>query len=112
MKNKSENIAQSGRPVHMGRSMALGAAAGLILTLFFVLGVDHPNPDWPKLWMVKPLIIVPLAGSIGSLLYHMINPLRHQPGWKRTKANIFGLLVFLVALWMGTVLGLNGTMWD
>lgn len=112
MNNKLENIAQSDHPFNIGRRMAIGAAAGLILILFFVLGVDHPDPNWPKLWMLKPLIVVPLAGSIGSLLYHIINPLRHQPGWKRTGANILGLVIFLIALWMGTVLGLDGTMWD
>lgn len=99
-------------PHHIGRNMALGAATGLLLILFFVLGTDRTDPDWPKLWMVKPLITAPLAGSIGSLLYDMINPVRYQPGWKRTVANVAGLLAVLTSLWIGTVLGLDGTMWD
>jgi hypothetical protein len=107
-----ENATLRGPRVTMGRRMAQGAAAGLILISFFVFGVDHPNPDWPKLWMLKPLILVPLAGSMGGLLYYWINPLRQRPGWKRIGANMLGLLVFLIVLWLGTVLGLNGTMWD
>ena len=112
MKTKSENTTQPDHRLTIGRRMALGAAAGLILILFFVLSVDNPDPNWPKLWMVKPLIVAPLAGLIGGLSYHIINPSSRQPGWKRIGANLFGLLIFLIALWMGTVLGLNGTMWD
>ena len=112
MKTKSENTTQPDHRLTLGRRMALGAAAGLILILFFILGVDNPDPNWPKLWMVKPLIVAPIAGSIGALFYHIIDPSSRQPGWKRVGANLFGLLVFLIALWMGAVLGLNGTMWD
>lgn len=112
MEKKIENPTLDSRQVTMARRMAQGAAVGLILISFFVFGVDEPNPDWPKLWMVKPLIMVPLAGSLGGLSYYLINPLRQRPGWRRIVTNILGLLVFLVVLWLGTVLGLNGTMWD
>lgn len=112
MVSKIENDAQPGHPVTMGRRMAQGAVVGLLFISFFVFGVDNPNPDWPKLWIVKPLIMVPLAGTLGGILYHFINPPRQQRGWRRIGANILGLLVFLIVLWVGTVLGLNGTMWD
>lgn len=112
MENKFENATLGSRRLNMGRRMAQGATVGLILISFFILGVDNPNPDWPRLWMVKPLIVVPLAGAIGGLLYHVINPLRLQPGWKRIAANMLSLMIFLIVLWLGTVLGLNGTMWN
>ena len=112
MENKFKNDPLGSHRPHLGRRMVQGATVGLILISFFVFGVDNPDPSWPKLWIVKPLLMVPLAGSVGGILYYFINPIRQQPGWRRIGANILGLLVFLIVLWMGTVLGLNGTMWD
>ena len=103
------------KPIHqapVGRRMLTGAAIALILIIAFLFGADTPDPYWPKLWIIKPLIIVPAAGAMGGLFYHLMDSLRYQGGWKRILANILSLLVYIIALWMGTVLGLNGTYWD
>jgi hypothetical protein len=37
---------------------------------------------------------------------------RARGGWIKIVANIVSLLGFIIALWMGTVLGLDGTLWN
>jgi len=92
--------------------MLQGAAIALVLIALFLSGVDHPNPNWPKLWMVKPLIIVPVAGALGGVFYYYMDHLRYQGGWKKTLAILFSVIGYVVILWLGTVLGLNGTLWN
>jgi hypothetical protein len=92
--------------------MLLGAAIALLLIALFLLNAGAPDPAWPRFWMLRPLIIVPFAGAMGGLFYHLMHSLRAQGGWKRVLAHVLSLLVYVVGLWMGTVLGLDGTMWD
>jgi hypothetical protein len=61
--------------------------------------------------MLKPLIIVPAAGACGGLFYHLMDFLRRKGGWKKIAANLLSLVVFVVGLWLGAVLGLDGTLW-
>ena len=103
------------KPVHpasVGKRMLQGAGIGFILILFFLIGAGEPDPDWPKLWMIKPLLMVPAAGALGGLFFYNMDHLRYQGGWREAFSYILSLLVFLVVLWLGVVLGLNGTMWD
>ncbi len=51
--------------------MLIGALAGLGIICFFVFSVDHPNPEWPQYWRVKPLLVTPLAGAIGILSFYL-----------------------------------------
>lgn len=100
-------------PASLAKRMLLGAVIGLAVILFFVLpGVDNPNPAWPKLWWIRPLIVVPLAGATGGAFYYFMHRWSYQGGWKRALGIIVSLLVFIIGLWMGIVLGLHGTMWN
>ena len=99
-------------PASAGKRMLLGAAIGLVLISFFLLGAGEPDPEWPGLWWVRPLLVVPAAGALGGLFYYIMDPLRSQGGWRTALAYSVSLLVFLLVLWLGTVLGLAGTMWD
>jgi hypothetical protein len=94
------------------KRMVLGAVTGLVIISVFVFSVDQPKPEWGKLWMIKPLIVTPLVGAIGSLIFYSISLIHFQRSWKNIVAMIFGVIVFIVALWLGIVLGLNGTLWD
>ena len=96
----------------LGKRMLQGAAIAFALISIFLLGVDEPKPEWPKLWMAKPLIIVPIAGAMGGAFYYLMDHLRYQGGWKKALAYIISLIGYIVILWVGTVLGLNGTLWD
>lgn len=105
--------AQPIRPALLGKRMLLGAGIGLILISVFLIGVKNPNPAWGKFWMIKPLIIVPLAGAGGGAFYYFINHFwGYQGGWRKAFAIVFSLVGFIIALWLGTVLGLNGTLWN
>jgi hypothetical protein len=102
-------------PVHsasLSKRMMQGAGIALILITIFLLGAGEPDPDWPKLWMIKPLIIVPLAGAMGGVFYYFMDHLRYQGGWIKVLAYIISLIGYVIVLWFGTVLGLNGTWWD
>lgn len=95
-----------------GKRMLQGAAIGLVLISFFLVGAGEPNPEWPDLWWIRPLLVVPAAGALGGLFYYVMDPLRSQGGWRTALAYAVSLIVFIIVLWLGTVLGLDGTMWD
>ena len=103
------------QPIHsasIGKRMVQGAGIALILIAFFLFKSGEPNPEWGKFWMIKPLIMVPLAGAMGGVFYYFMDHLGYQGGWKKAVAIIVSLIGYVIALWIGTVLGLNGTMWD
>ena len=104
----------SSQPRHPGsfvKPVLIGGIIGLALISIFVFGVDTPNPEWGKLWRIKPLLITPIAAAAGGLFFYFMQMMSAQ-GMNKTLAVIVGLFGFIVALWMGVVLGLNGTMWD
>ena len=90
----------------------LGAGIALLLIILFLLGVKAPKPEWGKLWMLKPLLLVLLAGASGGAFTYFLDQFRQQGGWKGMIAFMVSLIGYVVALWLGTVLGLNGTLWN
>jgi hypothetical protein len=94
------------------KPMIIGGLIGLILISLFVFGVDNPKPEWGKLWQVKPLIITPLAGAMGGLFFYFMNYMSSRGSINKVLAIVLSFVVFIIGLWMGVVLGLNGTMWD
>lgn len=112
MTRRNELPNQQIHAASVGKRMLQGAGIALTLIIFFLLGAGEPNPDWPKLWMIKPLIMVPLAGALGGVFYYNMDHLRYLGGWRKALAYALSLIVYIVVLWLGTVLGLNGTMWD
>lgn len=112
MTQESKSPNQPVHPASVGKRMLQGAAIGLLLISFFLLGAGEPDPDWPTFWMIKPLLVVPAAGALGGVFFYNMDHLRCQGGWREVFAYALSMLVFLVVLWLGIVLGLNGTMWD
>ena len=94
------------------KRMLLGAGIALALISLFLFQVKNPNPAWPTYWMVKPLIMVPLAGAAGGAFTYFLDNLRSKGGWKTAAAILSSIIGFIFALWIGTVLGLNGTLWN
>jgi hypothetical protein len=92
--------------------MLLGAAIGFAIISVFVFSVDNPNPDWGKFWRIRPLIITPLAGAFGILSFYLTNLIRPQGQFMTVLIYTFSTIAFIIALWLGTVLGLAGTLWD
>lgn len=93
--------------------MAVGAILGfLLIVLFLWTAGSEPHPSWPRFWWIRPLIVVPFAGAMGGLFYHIMGYWRKQGGGIRVIADIISLLVFCIGLWLGFVLGLDGTYWN
>jgi hypothetical protein len=109
---QSNNSTSQPRQVSLVKRMLVGAGIGLLLISPFLLSDGEPNPEWGKLWMIKPLIIVPLAGAMGGLCNYFIVHFHDQVGLNKTIAIILSVMVFIIGLWLGTVLGLDGTMWN
>lgn len=90
---------------------ATGAGIALCLLTVFLWGIE-PDPLWPKYWMLRPYIIVPLAGATGGICFHILDRYFYGAGWKRVLANICGVIIYIIGLWLGSVLGLDGTLWN
>jgi hypothetical protein len=112
MTQENNSTAPSNHPAPYVKPMLLGGSIGLMLISLFVFGVDNANPEWGKFWMIKPFLLTPLAGAMGGLFYYLMNYASSNYGVNKALSIIIGLVGFLVALWLGVVLGLNGTMWD
>ncbi|MBD0289392.1 MAG: potassium transporter KefB [Flavisolibacter sp.] len=103
------------QPLHtasLGKRALQGAGIALVLIVIFLLKAGEHDPDWHKLWMIRPLVVVPVAGAMGGVFYYFMDHLRYQGGWRKLLANILSLVVYIIGLWLGTVLGLDGTMWN
>lgn len=106
-----ENEIQNHHTVSLVKPMLAGTCIALFAISFFVFGVDAPRPEWGKFWMVRPLIVTPLAGAAGGAFYAFMKYLSNR-GFNRTLAVILSIVVYLVGLWLGFVLGLDGTLWN
>ncbi|HSF44482.1 MAG TPA: hypothetical protein VLA58_00685 [Chitinophagaceae bacterium] len=96
----------------IARYALIGGSIGLVLISIFLLGVKHADPSWPKYWQIRPLVVVPLATAGGGLFIYFLTTLFANNGWSKIVAVIIGIIGFIISLWMGTVLGLDGTLWN
>ncbi len=112
MKTENNVNTASIHPAPLGKRMLQGAGIALVLISLFLYGVNNPDPAWPKFWMLKPLLIVPIAGALGGVFYYYMDHLFYQGGWIKLLAHVMRLVGYVIALWLGTVLGLNGTLWN
>ena len=92
--------------------MLIGAMIALAVILTFVLGVDQPDPAWHNTWWVRPIVITPLAGAAGGLFFHFMYELGKKAILEKILFSAIAIIGYVVALWLGTVLGLAGTLWD
>ena len=89
-----------------------GFFIGLSLVSLFLFTAGEPNPEWPSYWRTKPLVITPIAGALAGFFCY----------WIRTKMRRFGNWLWLYTilaivfsfplLWIGFILGLDGTYWN
>ncbi len=109
---QSNNSTSQPHQVSLVKRMLVGAGIGLLLISLFLLSAGEPNPEWGKSWMIRPLIIVPLAGAMGGLCNYFIVHFLNPGSVNKTIAIILSVIVFIMGLWLGIVLGLDGTMWN
>ena len=102
----------SSQPLLTARPILVGAAIGLVLISLFLISAGEPNPEWSPAWRIKPLLMMPFAGAMGGVFWCFMRYLSAQNRINSTVAILLSLVVFVVGLWMGFVLGLNGTYWN
>lgn len=103
------------KPAHrtpLAKRMLIGGSIGLALITAFLIMAGDGNPEWGKFWRIRPLVVVPIAGAMGAIAHFVLDPLRDLSFWGKLVANALSLVIYIIALWLGTVLGLDGTMWD
>ena len=103
------------QPIHLPTlliRMLIGGAIAFLVISFFVFGVDEPNPEWGHMWQIKPLLLTPSAGAMGGAFYYFMDNMRYRGGWRKILAIMLSVAVYLFVLWVGTILGLDGTWWD
>ena len=104
--NKPFNAASYVKPILFGAGFAL-----FIITLF-LLSDSNPNPAWGKYYMIRPLIIVPLAGACGGAFFAFMDSIEIKGFLLKLVAMFISLIVYVFAIWMGSVIGLVGTYWN
>jgi len=107
----NNSATQPNQNLSLAKPILIGALIAFLVISVFVFGVDNANPAWGKYWMIRPLIITPLAGAMGGAFYAFMN-YQAERGFNRTLAILLSLVVFIIGLWLGVVLGLKGTMWN
>jgi peptidoglycan/LPS O-acetylase OafA/YrhL len=96
----------------LAKRMMIGAGIGLLVISFFVISAGKGNPAWSNYWRIRPLLLTPFVGAIVGLCYDVTQRLRNMDGWWGRLFIFLSLLGYCLGLFMGIVLGLDGTMWD
>ena len=108
----SNNSTLQSEQFSLAKRMLAGAIIGLVLISIFLLSAGEGNPAWGKLWRMRPMIMVPFAGAVGGLCSYIILHFHNRVGINKTAAILLSAIVFVVGLFMGIVLGLDGTIWN
>jgi hypothetical protein len=94
------------------KRMAIGAGIAVILISLYLGGVEA-EPEWGKFWIIRPIIFFITAGAGGGLFtYGMDYFLGYKGGWSKALAISLSLIGFIIALFIGFVLGFDGTLWN
>jgi hypothetical protein len=86
------------------------ALLGFLLASLFLISVGGGPSDWHPAWMLQPLILVTAAGATAGSIHGGLAPRFFRGKYKILHYAALGLL-YLVAYWMGMVLGFHGTYW-
>lgn len=111
MVHKEEFSSQALITGALGLRMLYGAGIALLFIGIFLIGAQT-NPEWSEYWIARPLIIVPIAGAFGGAFFHFMAIPRSKGGWVKALAILFSFIGYVVIVWLGIVLGLDGTLWD
>ncbi|WP_276133950.1 hypothetical protein [Polluticoccus soli] len=111
MSQKNELITQPFNRSILGKRILIGAIVALALMMILIGGVEG-RPEWGAYWKIRPLVVITLAGATGGACSYLIERWIPPVGWRKVLVISLSLIVYLFGLWMGTVLGLNGTMWN
>lgn len=94
------------------KKMVPGALIGLALISFFIFSVDNPDPTWGNNWRVRPLILTPLVSAFGMLAFLLKDYIQPKTAGGKITVFLISTLAFIISLWMGIIIGLDGTLWN
>lgn len=89
-----------------------GAVIALILISLLIFSVNTPKPEWGQHWYIRPLIVTPFITSIGGIALYLLNLKDFKSKILNLILLIMSILIFFFFLWIGTILGLDGTLWN
>ncbi len=92
--------------------MIIGTLVGLVVISYFLIASGGGDPAWGRFWMIRPVIVCGFAGAMAGLCNYYILRYRGIINMSRPVAIALSILVSLVGMWMGIVLGLDGTLWN
>ena len=91
------------------QSSLIGASFPLTYILFIIFFKE----DIFEKWMLIPLIIIPLGGAFGGILFYLMGFHWFPNGRKKILAIIFSTIIYFICLWLSAVLAFNFTGdWD
>jgi len=111
MKNIKEFVTRL-NPKSVVNRMLIGAAIGLAIISLLVFPIKDPNPEWGSFWRLKPLILTPIVSGFGFLSYYLKEYINPKSDAGKIIVFLLSTFAFVVSLWIGTILGLNGTLWN
>lgn len=94
------------------KTAAGGWVTGLGLISLFVFGVNDPDPEWGSFWRVRPLLLTPVIAGIGAVFAYLLYSRSGGSTWNKALFTVLAAGAFLFCLWIGIILGLDGTLWD
>jgi len=112
MNNRNNLTARPIDTATLAKYMIFGAIIGLAVISLFVFRVDNPKPEWGTLWRVRPLLITPMSGAAGGAVFYFMDYIGAKRGWNKVLTIIASIVISFVGLWMGIILGLDGTLWN
>jgi hypothetical protein len=107
-----QHLLQTLRPLSLAKHMTLGGGVGLFLITVFLATAEGTDPAWGRYWWIRPLVVVPMAGAAAGAIYYLMDLLALKWGWNRIIIGMAGFVLLFISLWLGSVLGLDGTYWD
>lgn len=78
----------------------LGAVIPFALLSFIILTKENVFESW----MFFPLLIIPSGGAFGGILFFLMGFLWFPTGNQKLMAIIFSTLIYLVTLWLSSVM--------
>ncbi len=94
------------------KTAAGGWITGLCLISLFVFTVKYPDPQWGSYWQIRPLLMTPLIAGMGAVFACFLFKRGSESGLPKILFTVLAMGSFLVSLWIGIILGLDGTLWD
>lgn len=100
------------RPATIAKTMALGLILGLVIISLFVFGVNNPKQEWGTNWRMQPLILTPIVVAFGSLAFFANRIFMPQTKTAKVLLSVASIIAFIISIWLGIIIGLNGTLWN